>query len=45
MTTAHRMYERVGFVRYPDLDQQWGAITGWAFVLDLGGGEVPQRRQ
>ncbi|MDQ3944822.1 MAG: GNAT family N-acetyltransferase [Actinomycetota bacterium] len=35
MTTAHRIYERVGFVRRPDLDQQWGDITGWAFVLDL----------
>lgn len=35
MTTAHRMYERLGFVRHPDLDQQWGDITGWAFVLDL----------
>jgi GNAT superfamily N-acetyltransferase len=35
MTTAHRIYQRVGFVRRPDLDQQWGDITGWAFVLDL----------
>jgi predicted N-acetyltransferase YhbS len=36
MTTAHRMYEtRFGFRRRPDLDQQWGDITGWAFVLDL----------
>ena len=39
MTTAHRMYERMGFVRRPDLDQQWGWITGWAFVLDLVGTE------
>lgn len=37
MTTAHRIYERMGFVRRPDLDQQWGPITGWAFVLDLSG--------
>ncbi len=35
MTTAHRVYERIGFVRRPDLDQRWGWITGWAFVLDL----------
>lgn len=35
MTTAHRIYRRLGFVRRPDLDQQWGSITGWAFVLDL----------
>jgi hypothetical protein len=38
MTTAHRMYEtRFGFRRRADLDQQWGDITGWAFVLDLDG--------
>jgi predicted N-acetyltransferase YhbS len=38
MTTAHRMYEtRFGFRRRPDLDQQWGDVTGWAFVLDLDG--------
>jgi len=37
MTTAHRMYESLGFRRRPDLDQQWGDITGWAFVLDLDG--------
>jgi GNAT superfamily N-acetyltransferase len=35
MTTAHRMYERIGFRRVPELDQQWGDITGWAFALDL----------
>ena len=35
MNTAHRIYERMGFARRPDLDQQWGWITGWAFVLDL----------
>jgi GNAT superfamily N-acetyltransferase len=35
MTTAHRLYERFGFRRRPDLDQQWGDITGWAFVLDV----------
>jgi ribosomal protein S18 acetylase RimI-like enzyme len=47
MTTAHRIYQRVGFVRRPDLDQQWGPITGWAFVLDLtadaeSGGSLPE---
>lgn len=35
MTTAHRMYERLGFRRAPDLDQQWGDIRGLCFVLDL----------
>ncbi len=41
MTTAHRIYERFGFVRRPDLDQQWGWITGWAFVLDLASRKNP----
>jgi GNAT superfamily N-acetyltransferase len=36
MTTAHRIYEGLGFRRRPDIDQQWGDISGWAFVLDLG---------
>jgi GNAT superfamily N-acetyltransferase len=36
MTTAHRIYERVGFHRAPELDQQWGDIRGLCFVLDLG---------
>ena len=35
MTTAHRIYERVGFRRVPDLDQMWGDIRGLCFVLDL----------
>jgi len=35
MTTAHRMYEGFGFRRRPELDQQWGDITGWCFTLDL----------
>jgi len=35
MTTAHRIYERIGFRRAPDLDQQWGDIRGLCFVLDL----------
>lgn len=35
MTTAHRIYYRFGFKRRPDLDQQWGDICGWAFVLEL----------
>jgi hypothetical protein len=39
MTTAHRIYQRFGFVRRPDLDQQWGTITGWAFALDLSSDE------
>ena len=35
MTTAHRIYGRLGFRRRPELDQQWGDITGWAFVVGL----------
>ena len=35
MTTAHRIYERIGFQRVPELDQQWGDIRGLCFVLDL----------
>lgn len=35
MTTAHRMYERFGFRRRPDLDQMWGDIRGLCFMLDL----------
>jgi GNAT superfamily N-acetyltransferase len=35
MTTAHRIYERLGFRRAPDLDQQWGDIRGLCFILDL----------
>jgi GNAT superfamily N-acetyltransferase len=35
MTTAHRLYERLGFRRAPELDQQWGDIRGLCFILDL----------
>lgn len=35
MTTAHRMYERFGFHRAPELDQQWGDIRGLCFVLEI----------
>ena len=35
MTTAHRIYERLGFRRAPELDQRWGDIRGLCFVLDL----------
>jgi GNAT superfamily N-acetyltransferase len=35
MTTAHRIYERLGFRRAPELDQQWGDIRGLCFTLDL----------
>ena len=44
MTTAHRIYERLGFVRRPDIDQQWGWIPGWAFELDLGENHPPRGR-
>jgi ribosomal protein S18 acetylase RimI-like enzyme len=36
MTTAHRIYERLGFTRLPSRD--WSPIPGidlWAFALDL----------
>jgi GNAT superfamily N-acetyltransferase len=36
MTTAHRIYQGMGFRRRPDIDQQWGDTPGWAFVLDIG---------
>ena len=35
MTTAHRIYERMGFRRVPELDQQWGDIRGLCFRLEL----------
>ncbi|MGH9024242.1 MAG: nickel pincer cofactor biosynthesis protein LarC [Acidimicrobiia bacterium] len=35
MTTAHRLYERLGFQRRPDYDQWWGNVLGMAFVLPL----------
>ncbi len=34
MTTAHRIYERLGFRRVPELDQMWGDIRGLCFRLD-----------
>jgi ribosomal protein S18 acetylase RimI-like enzyme len=35
MTTAHRIYERLGFRRVAELDQQWGDIRGLCFRLEL----------
>ena len=35
MTRAHRMYERAGFVRRPDLDVMFPAGAGVIFTLDL----------
>ncbi|MFA9429443.1 GNAT family N-acetyltransferase [Egicoccus sp. AB-alg2] len=35
MTRAHRMYERAGFVRRPDLDVMFPAGPGVVFTLDL----------
>jgi GNAT superfamily N-acetyltransferase len=40
MTTAHRIYERLGFRRAPELDQQWGWIRGLCFTLDLVADDV-----
>ena len=35
MTTAHRIYERIGYRRAPENDQLWGDIRGLCFTLDL----------
>jgi GNAT superfamily N-acetyltransferase len=35
MTTAHRIYESLGFRRQPQIDQMWGDIHGMAFARDL----------
>lgn len=35
MTGAHRLYERLGFERRPDLDVVFPAGPGYAFTLDL----------
>lgn len=35
MSRAMRLYERFGFVRRPDLDEDFGGIIGMAFVLDV----------
>ncbi|MDX1658213.1 MAG: GNAT family N-acetyltransferase [Nitriliruptorales bacterium] len=35
MRSAHRLYERFGFVRRPDLDVTFPSGTGYAFTLDL----------
>jgi ribosomal protein S18 acetylase RimI-like enzyme len=35
MPGAQRLYERIGFVRTPDHDENWDGITGLAFVLEL----------
>ena len=35
MTTAHRIYARLGFRRAPENDQMWGDIRGLCFTLDL----------
>lgn len=35
MTRAHRLYERLGFERRPDLDVRFPTGTGYAFAVDL----------
>jgi hypothetical protein len=35
MHSAMRMYESLGFVRRPDLDQVWDPVVGWAYVKTL----------
>lgn len=35
MTRAHRLYERLGFVRRPDLDVRFPGGDGFVFTLDL----------
>lgn len=32
MTGAQRLYERMGFVRDPSLDADWGGIIGLSYV-------------
>jgi ribosomal protein S18 acetylase RimI-like enzyme len=36
MPGAQRLYERIGFVRTPEYDENWDGIIGLAFVLELG---------
>lgn len=35
MTAAQRLYERLGFVRDPDHDEQWDDVVGIAYRYDL----------
>jgi GNAT superfamily N-acetyltransferase len=35
MASAQRLYERMGFVRDPDHDQDWDGIVGLAYRFDL----------
>ena len=35
MKAAIRLYESLGFVRQPELDQTWDGVVGWAFVKEL----------
>lgn len=35
MPAAMRLYERVGFVRVPEMDESWDGIAGLAYVLSL----------
>ena len=35
MTGAQRLYERLGFVREPGLDEDWDGIVGLAYVRHL----------
>jgi GNAT superfamily N-acetyltransferase len=37
MTGAQRLYERLGFRRYPEGDEWWDGIQGLAFIRDIGG--------
>lgn len=41
MTTAHRIYQGMGFRRRPEFDQQWDDVRGLCFVLDLAGEGQP----
>jgi GNAT superfamily N-acetyltransferase len=35
MTRAHRLYERLGFVRHHDLDVRFPSGVGWTYTRDL----------
>jgi GNAT superfamily N-acetyltransferase len=37
MERAQRLYEQMGFVRTPDLDEDWDGIIGLAYVCELDG--------
>jgi ribosomal protein S18 acetylase RimI-like enzyme len=43
MTGAQRLYQRLGFVREPSLDEDWDGIIGLAYVFHLSEDGGPNR--